>query len=121
MCHLVIAPDTNLHDLLGCVWNEVDMDIIIGIYLWNLDSVVEKRNAAITINDPGLAQAKDILGRSEGLGQRERTKQGVASFPGLIEANAGDLFGGGVDLVLIVAMHFFSQDGTNIFHCGDVL
>jgi len=44
-----------------------------------------------------------------------------AGFPGVIEANAGDLTGSGVDLVVVVAIDFVVQDAPNFFQIGDVL
>jgi len=115
--HLVIPPDADLHDLLGCVWNQVDFDFFVELHIRNLDGVVEQRDSAITVDDSGLAQAKDVLGRSVGLGQGERAEQAIAISLGSLEADAGNLFGSGMDLVVVVAVYFFLKDRTNLFHC----
>ena len=116
MHQLVIAPDTGLHDLLGCVWNEVDFHFLVEFRFWNFDGMVEQRDSSIAIDDSGLAQAKDVLGRGVGLGQRERAEQAIAIFPCFCEADAGNLFGSGVDLVVVVAVDLFLEDRANIFH-----
>ena len=93
MHHLAIPPDTDLHNLLGCVWNQVDFDFFVELHFWNFDRVVEERDAPITIDGSGLAQAKDVLGGRVGLGQGERTEQAIAVFLRFLEADAGNLFG----------------------------
>ena len=117
MHHFAIPPDTDLHDLLGCVWNQVDLNFFAKLHIGNFDGVVEQRDSSIAVDDSGLAQAKDVLGRSVGLGQGERAEQAIAIFLGSLEADAGNLFGSGVDLVVVVAVYFFLKDRTNLFHC----
>ena len=115
MHHLVIPPATDLHDLLGCVWNQVDFNFFAKLHIGDFDGVIEQRDSSIAVDDSGLAQAKDVLGRSVGLGQGERAKQAIAIFLGSLEADAGNLFGSGVDLVVVVAVYFLLQDKPNIF------
>ena len=115
MHHLVIPPDTDLHDLLGCFWNQVDFDFFVKLHIGNLDGVVEERDSSIAIDDSGLAQAEDVLGRSVGLGQGERAEQAIAISLGSLEADAGNLFGSRMDLVVVVAVYFFPKDRTHLF------
>jgi hypothetical protein len=85
--HFGIPPDTDLHDLLCCVWDHVDFDFFMKLHIGNFDGVVEQGDPAVAIDDSGLAQAKDILGGGVGLGQREGAEEAVAGFPGLFKAN----------------------------------
>jgi hypothetical protein len=41
MDHLVIPPDADLHDLLGYVWNQVDIDVFVQLHIGDLDDVIE--------------------------------------------------------------------------------
>ena len=71
-CHCVhhfgIPPDTDLHDLLGYVWNHVDLDLFMQLHIGDFDGVIEQRDSTIPVDNSGLAQTKDILGRGVGLG-----------------------------------------------------
>lgn len=116
MHHLVVPPDSSLHDLLGCIWNEVDFDFFIELDFWDLDGVAEERNPPIAVDGSGLTQAKDVLGRRVGFREGEGAEEAMALFLGSVEANAGDLFGGGVDLLVVIAMYFFPEDLPNILY-----
>jgi hypothetical protein len=114
--HLAMPPDTGLHNLLEYVWNQVDFDFFVELHLWNFDGVVGQGNSSVAIDDSGLTQAKDIFGRCVRLGQGERAEKAIALFLGFVEADAGNLFGRGMDLVVVVAVHFLLENGTNLFH-----
>ena len=114
---LLIPPNSGLHDALGYVWNQVDFNFLVELHIGNFNCVVEERDSSIAIDDSGLAQAEDVLGRRVGLGQGERAEQAIAIFVGSVEADAWNLFGSGVDLVVIVAVHFLLKDRTNFFRC----
>ena len=66
-------------------------------------------------------QAKDILGGGIGFGQGKGSEEAVAEFSGILEAQAGDLAGGGVDLMVIVAVELVAQDAADLFQGGEVL
>lgn len=59
--HSVIPPDAYLHELLGDVGNEVDVDLFVEWCVGYLDHMVEERDAAGAVDPSGLAQAEDIL------------------------------------------------------------
>ena len=121
MYHLVVRPDTDLHGLLGRVWNEVDLDFFVEFHSGNLDGMVEQRDTSVAIDDSGLAQAEDVLGRSVRFGQAEWAKQAIAFLLGSMEAHTGNLLGRGMDLVIVVTVDFLLEDGTNLFDPDDVL
>ena len=64
---------------------------------------------------------KISLGELIGFGQGKRTEEAVAGFSGVLETQAGDLAGGGVDLVVIVTVDFVSQNAADIIQGGEVL
>ena len=39
--HFLIPPDTDLHNLLCCVWNHMNVDIFVKLYVWDLSGVIE--------------------------------------------------------------------------------
>ena len=121
MDHLVMPPDTDLHDLLGCVWDQVDFDVFVQLHIGDFDGVIEQRDSSVAVDDSGLAQAEDVLGRSVGLGQGERAEEAMAIFLGSSEADTGNLFSSGVDLVVVVAINLVLEDGTDLLHCRDLL
>ena len=94
----------------------MDVNFFVKLHVGNFDGVVEQGYPTITVDDSGLAQAKDVLGRGVGLGQGERAEQAIAILPCSGEADAGNLFGSGVDLVVVVAVDFFLEHRANIFH-----
>ncbi len=74
MHHLVVPPEADLHELLGGVWYEMDVDLFMEGLIGHLDLMVEERDTAIAIDHASthpFAQAEDILGRGVGLGQDE--------------------------------------------------
>jgi hypothetical protein len=40
--HVVVPPDTYLHDLPGGVWNQVNVDFFVEFYVGDFDGVVEE-------------------------------------------------------------------------------
>ena len=84
--HFSLVPDAYFKTIPGQVGDQVKLDIFIVRDIWNVDLVVEKGDKAITIEGAGLAQAKDVLGRSVGFGQGKRAEEAVAGFPGILEA-----------------------------------
>ena len=116
MHHLAVPPDADFHNLLDQVRNQVDFDFFAEIHSWHFDRVVEQRDPSISINDPGFTQAKDVFGRCIWLGQGEWAEKAVALVFRSFEADVGNLFGGGVDLVVVVAVYFILEDSPNIFH-----
>jgi hypothetical protein len=83
--------------------------------------VVEQRDPSITVDGSGHTQTEDILGRRVGLGQVERAEEAVAFLPGPIETDTGNLFGGGVDLAMVVAIYLLLEHSPNIFHLSYLL
>jgi hypothetical protein len=57
-----VPPDADAYGLLDYVRNQVDLDLFTEFHVGDLDGVVEQRDSAISIDNSGLAQAKDILG-----------------------------------------------------------
>jgi hypothetical protein len=98
----------------------VNFNFFVKLYIGDFDGVIEQGDPSIPVDDSGLTQAKDVLERGVGFGQGKGAEEAVAISPGSVEADAGDLFGGGVDLMVIVAVYFFLQDKTNIFNSRDV-
>lgn len=119
--HSIVPPDTDVHDAPCYIGDQVDFDILAEWNIWDLDLVVEERNPSIAVDHPGLSQAKDVLGRRVRFGQGEGAEQAVSCSPGFLEADAGDLLGGGVDLMIVVAIDLLSQDRAGFFKGGDVL
>ncbi len=62
MHHLVMPPEADLHELLGGVWDEMDIDLFVKRHIGHLDLMFEERDAAIPIDYSPFAQAEDILG-----------------------------------------------------------
>jgi hypothetical protein len=60
------------------------------------------------------------LGRYRGLA-KQRGGRAVACFPGVFDVYAGDLAGGGVNLVIVVSVDFVTQNGADIFQGSEVL
>ncbi len=50
MHHLIIPPDADTHDILGGIWDEVDIDVFSKGHMGNFNSMFEQRNAAIAID-----------------------------------------------------------------------
>lgn len=77
-------------------------------------------NLAIAIGRPGVMQAKNIVGGSKrrraGKGAKERTMFVLRLF----EAQGGDFMSGRMDLQVIVAMDFFTQDWTRNRQVGNM-
>ena len=119
--HSIVPPDADVHDVPRYVGDEVDFDILVEWDIRDFDLVVEERNLPIAVDHPGLSQAKDVLGRRVWFGQGEGTEQAVACSPGFLEADAGNLLGDGVDLMIVVAIDLVSQDRSSFFKGGDVL
>ena len=46
----------------------MNIDILVELYVWDLNGVIEQRNAPIAIDYPGLTEAESVLGRSERFG-----------------------------------------------------
>lgn len=80
MENLVLAPDTDIQDSLVLIWDEMQLHLLMGKYLADLDLSAEEGNAAIGVNQSVFAQAEDVLGRGVGLGQGEGTKRLLPSF-----------------------------------------
>ena len=121
MDHFVVVPDTNFESLSGEVRDQMELHIFTHRNVRDIDLVVEERDAAIAIQGAHLAQAEDIFWRGVGPGQGKRTEEAGAGFSGVVEANAGDLTGGGMDLMVVVPIDLVAQDATHFFQAGDVL
>ena len=119
--HFVVPPDTDIHDVPRYVGNEVDFDILAEWDVRDFDLVVEQRNPPVAVDHPGLPQAEHVLDRRIWFGQGEGTEEAVPCGPGFLKADAGDLLGSGVDLMIVVAIDLLSQDRTGFFKGGDVL
>jgi hypothetical protein len=119
--NLVLAPDTDVQDSLVLIWDEMQLHLLMGKHLADLDLPAEEGNTAIGVDQPAFAQAEDVLGRGVGLGQGEGTEEAVALFQGTGKADAGDLARSGVDLVVVVAVKFFMQDCASIADVVDAL
>ena len=61
MDQLVVPPNTDVHGLVICVWDEVDLDFLTKWHLRHFDGVIEQGNAAIAVDHSGFSQAKDIF------------------------------------------------------------
>ena len=119
--HSVVPPDADVHDLPYRVRDEVDIDVFIKGHIGHLNAIAEQGDASVAIDESRRSQAKHILGRGVGLGQEEGTEQVALGPSGFLGSNAGDLFGRGMGLMVVVAMHLLFQDGANLFHGGDLL
>ena len=119
--HFGVVPDADFKTILSWVGDQVKFNLFIVRDIRNIDLVVEEGDKAIPIEGAGLAQAKDVLGRSVGFGQGKRAEETVAGFPSLIETQAGDLACGGVNLVVIVTIHLIAQDTPCFLQGGEVL
>ena len=47
--HFVVPPDTDLHDLLRWVWNQVDFNFFVELDVGDFDGVVEQRDFKTTL------------------------------------------------------------------------
>ena len=47
--HFLLAPDTNLHDVLGGVRDQVDFDVLVEGRVGHLDLVVEQGNPSVAV------------------------------------------------------------------------
>ena len=119
--HSVVPPDTDVHDVHRYVGDEVDFDILAEWDIRYFDLMVEERNPPIAVDHPGFSQAKNVLGRRVWVRQEEGAEEAVPCSPGFLEADAGDLLGSGVDLMIVVAIDLLSQDRAGFFKGGDIL
>ena len=62
MDQLVVPPDADVHDVLGSIGDEVDLNRLAEWDLRQLDGVLEQGNAAIAVHHSGFSQAEDIFG-----------------------------------------------------------
>ena len=108
MYHFVVLVDIKISPVDKILEDQVDIDVFTKGNIGYFDDMVEEGDTSIAIDQPGLAQAEDIFGRSVGAGQKEGTKQRVALRSGLVEANVGDFLGGGVYLPVVVAVDLIS-------------
>jgi hypothetical protein len=100
----VFEPDANFESLPGNVRDQVELDIFPDRDMRDLDLVIEESDTAIAIHGAHLAQAEDVLGRGIRLWQGKGTEEAGAGFLGVVEADAGDLTGGGMDLMVVVTV-----------------
>jgi hypothetical protein len=42
MHHLGFPPDADFHSLLFLVWNHMNIDIFVELYVWDLNGVIEQ-------------------------------------------------------------------------------
>lgn len=62
MCHFVVPPDADFHQLSRHIWYEVDVDVFMKGNAGYFDGMVEERDTSIAIDHPGFAQAEEIFG-----------------------------------------------------------
>ena len=98
----------------------MQVDIFVQRHLGQIDLVVKNGDAAIAIHSSSFSQAEDVLGGGIRLRKGEAAEEAVAFLFGIGEANGGNFAGGGVDLVIIVALDFFVQDGAGVRQARDV-
>ena len=58
--------------------------------------------------------AENILGGGVRLGQGEGSEEAVAILASMFKAQAGDLTGGGVDLMVVVTVELIPQDRADL-------
>lgn len=71
---------------------------------------VVERDFSIRVNDSLDHQAKDIFSGLEGGRDHELSKEGHFFLQGSLEAQGGDLSGGTMDLVVVIAVDFEAED-----------
>jgi hypothetical protein len=79
-----------------------------------LYGVVVERDFPVAVGCPILPQAEYVLGQGVWLGQHKGPEQAVSLLSGLFAADAWNLPGGGMDLVVIVTVYLVSQDTTSL-------
>ena len=117
----VSCPNADLDQILGFIWDKVELEIVSWFNAGDLKGMSSEGDLAISICGAGIAQTKDILGGSKGFGHNEGTEERAVFVVCLFKTHSRNFSGGGMDLVVIVAMDFFAQDGTGIGQGGNVL
>jgi hypothetical protein len=116
----LVPPDADFDHLFGWIRDQMKLNVFMQRHLRQIDLVVEQGDSAVAIDGSGFSQAEDVFGGSVRFGKREAAEETIARLFGVGEANGGDLAGGGMDLVIIVAMDFIVQDGASVSQGGDV-
>ena len=121
MSEFAVPPDADLDGLFGGVRDEVSVDLFLKGDVWDLDLMGEEGDLAVSVDYSGLVEAEDVFGQEVGFGEHEGAEERVPCPFGLFEADAGDFFGSGVDLVVVVAVHFVFEHGAHFFRGGEFL
>ena len=78
-------------------------------------------NSPVGIDGSFESEAEDILWVDERGRGLKRPKQGLVFADGLLEAEVRDFSGGGVYLVVVVALEFLIEHFAGLFDVGDIL
>ena len=113
---VVCGPNAELDQVFGFIRDEVDRDILSRFKTRDLEGMSSEGDLAIAICGASVVEAKDILGRSKGFGHSEGTEERAVFVVCLFKTDRRDFAGGGMDLVVIVAMDFFAQDRPCVGH-----
>ena len=78
-------------------------------------------NSPVGIDGTFESKAEDILMVDERGRELKRPEQGLFFTDGLLEAGVRDFSGGGVYLVVVVAVEFLIEHFAGLFDVGDIL
>ncbi len=78
-------------------------------------------NSPVGIDGSFESEAEDVLWVDERGRDFKRPEQGLVFADGFLEAEVRDFFGGGVELVVIVAVEFLIEHFAGLFDVGDIL
>ena len=117
----ISCPNAKLDQVFSFIRDKVDIDIVSGLNARDLQGMSSEGDLAIPICGASIAQTKDILGGGKGFGYSEGTEERAVFVVCLFKTHSRNFSGGGMDLVVIVAMDFFAQDRTCVAQGGNVL
>ena len=83
---------------------------IMGIDLVDAQFEVMERYFSVGTGNAFQSQAKDVFGREERRFDGELSEERFALFKGVFQPEIGNLLGGGMNLVIVVALYFLFKD-----------
>jgi hypothetical protein len=59
--HFVIVPDADVHEVCGCIGNEMNIDVLKQGDIGYLDGMAKEGDPSVCVDGSLLSEAKDVL------------------------------------------------------------
>ncbi len=116
---MIVVPESEFRKAVGHKI-ESNVESVTGVGMIDGKEAVVQRNAAVGIDGAIQPEAEDVLDGLEGRFDFELPEERLFFFQSFLEAEEGDLQGGGMDLAEVIAFDFPAQEGSGLEDIGRV-